>query len=110
MVKSLFTAVTLTLLVACLSVLPIRAQTSSNYELDGGWWFDGTGFVRQKLYVVNGVFQKKRPAHIDNVIKLGDLYIVPPFGDAHSHAFAPAPSPRWCSRTCVTESSTDCHC
>ena len=88
MVKSLFTAVTLTLLVACLSVLPIRAQTSSNYELDGGWWFDGTGFVRQKLYVVNGVFQKKRPAHIDNVIKLGDLYIVPPFGDAHSHAFA----------------------
>ena|SRR5690349_12707198 len=110
MVKSLFTAVTLTLLVACLSVLPIRAQTSSNYELDGGWWFDGTGFVRQKLYVVNGVFQKKRPAQIDNVIKLGDLYIVPPFGDAHSHAFAPAPSPRWCSRTCVTESSTDCHC
>jgi hypothetical protein len=65
MVKNLFTAVTLTLLVACLSVSPIRAQMSSTDELDGGWWFDGTGFVRQKLYVVNGVFEKKRPAHID---------------------------------------------
>jgi hypothetical protein len=72
MVKNLFTAVTLTLLVACLSVSPIRAQMSSTDELDGGWWFDGTGFVRQKLYVVNGVFQKKCPAHIDDVIKLGE--------------------------------------
>jgi hypothetical protein len=86
--KRLFTIFTLALFFGSLSLLSIRAQTSSNYELDGGWWFDGTGFVRQQLYVVHGKFQKKRPAHVDDVIKLGDLYIVPPFGDAHSHAYA----------------------
>jgi hypothetical protein len=84
MVKKLFAVVTLALL---FGRLQIHAQTSPNYELSGGWWFDGTGFVRQKLYVVNGVFQKKRPARVDKVIQLSDLYIVPPFGDAHSHAY-----------------------
>jgi hypothetical protein len=88
MVKNLFTVVTLAFLFGSISLLPIHAQTSSNYELSGGWWFDGNRFVRQKLYVVNGVFQKQRPAHIDEIIKLDDLYIVPPFGDAHSHAYA----------------------
>ena len=88
MVKNLFTVVTLAFVIASFSLLPIHAQTSSNYELAGGWWFNGKEFVRQKLYVVNGVFQKKRPAHVDEVIKLDDLYIVPPFGDAHSHDFA----------------------
>lgn len=63
------------------------AQVSPNYEFSGGWWFNGTGFVREKLYVVNGVFQKRRPPRIDRVIDLGDSYIVPPFGDAHSHAY-----------------------
>ena len=85
--ENLFRVVTFTFLVGIFSLLPIHAQTSSNYELSGGWWFDGKSFVRQKLYVVNGVFQKRRPAHIDDVIKLDDLYIVPPFGDAHSHAY-----------------------
>jgi hypothetical protein len=88
MVKKLFTVITCALFFGSLSLLPIHAQPGFNYELNGGWWFDGTGFVRKKLYVVNGVFQKKRPAHIDDSVNLGDLYIVPPFGDAHSHAYA----------------------
>jgi len=87
-VKHLFTVVTFVLVFCSFSLLPIHAQTSSNYELNGGWWFDGKDFVRQKLYVVNGFFQKKRPARVDEVIKLDDLYIVPPFGDAHSHEYA----------------------
>ena len=84
--KRLLAVATLTLLLGSLS-LPTCAQVSPNYELTGGWWFDGKGFVRKKLYVVNAVFRERRPARIDSVIKLGDLYIVPPFGDAHSHAF-----------------------
>jgi len=87
MVKNLFTVITLAFLFGSVSLLPIHAQTSSNYELSGGWWFDGKEFVRQKLYVINGVFQKQRPARVDEIIKLDDLYIVPPFGDAHSHAY-----------------------
>jgi hypothetical protein len=85
--KRLFAVATLTLLFGSMSLLPTHAQVSPNYEFTGGWWFDGAGFARKKLYVVNGVFQKKRPARIDRVIELSDLYIVPPFGDAHSHAF-----------------------
>jgi cytosine/adenosine deaminase-related metal-dependent hydrolase len=84
--KRLLAVFTLTLLLGSL-VLPTYAQTVSNYEFNGGWWLDGTTFVRKKLYIVNGVFQKKRPARIDKVIELGDSYIIPPFGDAHSHAF-----------------------
>ena len=84
--KRLLAVVTLALFLGS-SALPTFAQMSSNYEFTGGWWFDGTGFVRKKLYAVDGRFQKRRPSRIDRVIELGDLYVVPPFGDAHSHAF-----------------------
>jgi hypothetical protein len=53
MVKKLFTVITCALFFGSLSLLPIHAQPGFNYELNGGWWFDGTGFVRKKLYVVN---------------------------------------------------------
>ena len=84
--KRLLAVNTLALLFGSL-LLPTYAQVSPNYEFTGGWWFNGTGLVRKKLYVVNGVFQKRRPARVDDVIDLGDFYIVPPFGDAHSHAY-----------------------
>ena len=84
--KRLLAVSTLALLFGSL-FLPTYAQVSLNYEFTGGWWFNGTGFVREKLYVVKGVFQKRRPARVDRVIDLGDLYVVPPFGDAHSHAY-----------------------
>ena len=85
--KRLLAVATFALLLGSLSLFQTYAQMSPHYELTGGWWFDGTRFVRKKLYVVNGVFQKERPARVDSVIKLGDFYIVPPFGDAHSHAY-----------------------
>jgi hypothetical protein len=66
---------------------PSYSQEGVNYEFAGGWWFNGTGFVRKKMYAVNGVFQERRPAHVDGVVSLGDFYVVPPFGDAHSHAY-----------------------
>ena len=84
--KRFLAVATLALLFGSL-VLPIYAQASPNYEFTGGWWFNGAGFVRKKLYVVNGLLQERRPARVDNIINLGDLYIVPPFGDAHSHAY-----------------------
>jgi imidazolonepropionase-like amidohydrolase len=82
--KRSYALATLVLLIANLS-MPVYSQTT--YEFSGGWWFNGKGFVRQKLYAVNGIFQKRRASHVDKVIELGDLYIVPPFADAHSHAF-----------------------
>ncbi|HEY3103174.1 MAG TPA: hypothetical protein VGJ69_06255 [Pyrinomonadaceae bacterium] len=85
--KKLLAVATFALLFGSLSLLPAYAQMRPNYEFTGGWWFEGTAFVRKKLYVVDGVFQKRRPSRIDRVIELGNLYVVPPFGDAHSHAY-----------------------
>jgi hypothetical protein len=80
-------AASATLVFVCLTLLIPAARSDSTYQLNGGRWFNGTTFVRKKLYVVNGVFQQTRPARVDRVIELGELYIVAPFGDAHSHAF-----------------------
>lgn len=83
--KTLLVTASILLLSSLLS--PTYAQTSLNYEFTGGRWFDGTSFVRKKFYVVNELLQEKRPARVDKTVNLGDLYIVPPFGDAHSHAY-----------------------
>ena len=51
----------------------------------GGRWWNGSGFVPRTFYAVDGVLRAARPARIDSTIDLTGLYVVPPFGDAHSH-------------------------
>jgi len=65
----------------------VSAETK-NYELSGGQWFDAKTFVRKQFYVTNGIFTEKRPKHVDQTIELGNMFVLPPFGDAHTHAFA----------------------
>lgn len=65
----------------------VASTTTVNQELSGGWWFNGSVFVRKKFYVVNGALTEKRPRRVGNVIDLGNLYLVPAFGDAHTHGF-----------------------
>lgn len=81
--------VALATLMATLSVPTFSqaAAVNANYELSGGWWFTGRAFVRKKFYVVNGTFSERRPKRVHRRIDLGDLYVVPPFGDAHTHGF-----------------------
>jgi len=67
--------------------LPAQAVRAQHYELRGGTWFDGGRFVQRSMYVVDGMFQRRRPARVDSVIDLGTAYVIPPFGDAHTHAF-----------------------
>jgi len=74
-------------LVVSTTVSQVPTTNTVNYELSGGWWFDGGAFVRKKFYVLNGTFTEKRPKRVDQVIDLGELYVVPPFGDAHMHGF-----------------------
>ena len=68
-------------------VAAAQEATSRSYELRGGRWFDGAAFVRRDFYVRDGVFSRQRPPRVDSVINLADAYIVPPFADAHTHAF-----------------------
>ena len=44
------------------------------------------------MFAEAGRFAHVRPARVDSVIELGDLYVVPPFGDAHTHSFGSAAS------------------
>lgn len=56
----------------------------AGYALVNGAWFDGEGFREGTRYVVDGVFSE-RPARVDSVVDLEGAYVVPPFGDAHTH-------------------------
>src|SRR5258708_17416913 len=63
--------------------LPLR----KSYQFINGQWFDGKGFRRQILYSANGVLTRKKPPKVDEVVDLGNGYVVPPFADAHCHHF-----------------------
>jgi len=52
---------------------------------DNGRWFDGHGFVGQTVYTVGGALTRTPPVHVDEIVDLGQRYVVPPFGDAHHH-------------------------
>jgi imidazolonepropionase-like amidohydrolase len=53
-----------------------------------GQWFDGASFHHRHFYSVDGKLTGKKPSHVDEVIDLGNGYVVPPFGDAHNHYIA----------------------
>lgn len=63
----------------------IVSQKTSVYEFVNGNWFDGKMFKRRTLYSVNGVFAAKRPTKIDESVDLKNGFVIPPFGDAHTH-------------------------
>ena len=54
-------------------------------ELNGGWVFTGEKFEQRNLYISNGLFVKQKPGEIDRSIDVTGKYLIPPFGDAHTH-------------------------
>ncbi|HJU76137.1 MAG TPA: hypothetical protein VJ717_20520, partial [Gemmatimonadaceae bacterium] len=56
-----------------------------SYEFRNGQWYDDGTFVRRTFYSVNGVLRDNAPARVDSVIDLAGGYVIPPFGDAHTH-------------------------
>jgi hypothetical protein len=50
-----------------------------------GKWLTGDRFVSKPMYSSGGTFMERRPAAIDSTIDLGGGYVIPPFGDAHTH-------------------------
>jgi len=61
------------------------AFAGPSYELANGLWYTGDGFRRRTFFAVNGYLQEERPARVDNVLDLAGGYVIPPFGDAHTH-------------------------
>ncbi|MGH7721113.1 MAG: amidohydrolase family protein [Gemmatimonadaceae bacterium] len=64
---------------------PAMPPGTRTYALVGGQWFDGASFVPRTMYVVGEAFTAREPARVDSVVNLDGGYIVPPFGDAHTH-------------------------
>lgn len=69
------------------SAAPIGGPTVAgpSYAFVNGQWFTGVGFRHGTLYAVNGVFADRAPARIDSTIDLAGGFVIPPFGDAHTH-------------------------
>lgn len=53
--------------------------------LSGGLWFDGKDFVARTFYTQDGKLTSDRPDAVDVEIDLEGGYVVPPFGEAHTH-------------------------
>jgi len=82
---------TLGALIALL-VIPIPTLAQHVQRYDNGRWYDGTTFVARTMFVVDGTFKASFDGEPSRVIDLDGAFVVPPFGDAHSHALA---SPRF---------------
>lgn len=50
-----------------------------------GQFFTGTGFAKGTWYVVGGTFTRRKPTRVDTTINLAGKWVVPPYGDAHTH-------------------------
>lgn len=68
---------------------PLNAQTTQLnqkiYKFSNGNWFDGKNFKRQTFYSVNGILTLRKPKRVDETIDLKNGFVIPPFGDAHTH-------------------------
>lgn len=61
-------------------------QKALNIELQNGYYFSGEKFNwKEKFYIADGYFTNRAPSRIDTVIDLKSQYVVPPFGEAHTH-------------------------
>ena len=63
------------------------AAGAGAHRFVNGRWFDGESFESGTLYSVDGVLRQEAPAGHVRTIDLAGGYVVPPFGDAHTHLF-----------------------
>ena len=75
------------------SVMNIRPQksdrpaASKTYKFVNGQWFDGKRFRRRIFYSAGGRLTESAPAQVDETLDLSNGFVIPPFGDAHTHNF-----------------------
>ncbi|MFN8572078.1 MAG: hypothetical protein U0132_08480 [Gemmatimonadaceae bacterium] len=85
-----------TLLAACLAAISVAqsqaapdrgpaAAVAPTVEVTHGHWYMNGRFVDSSFYIVDGVLRAQRPARVDSEIDLQGGYVIPPFGDAHTH-------------------------
>lgn len=84
--KNWFLSLPLALLVlACGTRPPAPPLVAPGYALVNGRWYDSDEFVSRTMYVAGGRLTVTAPARIDSTIDLAGGWVVPPFGEAHTH-------------------------
>ena len=64
----------------------LRASPASpTYAFTNGQWWNGTTFVKQTLYTVDGRITARAPKRVDETIDLKGGYVVPPLAEGHNH-------------------------
>ena len=73
---------------AALAATPdVALAAPAPLAFENGLWFDGRAFRPATMFSVDGRFTTRRPRELARTIDLRGAWIVPPFGDAHSHSF-----------------------
>ena len=84
--KKIIVSVVILVFLATISAIAQTAVSKTRvYEFKNGKWFDGKTFKNRVFYSVNGVLTSKKPMGIDETVDLKNQYVIPPFGDAHTH-------------------------
>ena len=56
------------------------------YEIRGARWWNGEGFEPRTMHVAGGRFVQRPPGRADSVLDLSGAWVVPPYGEAHTHS------------------------
>ena len=73
------------LILLLLFLLSCAVDDSYYVAYENGLWFNGREFIEQTYYSIDGIFIGERPSRVDFTYDLSGKYIIPPFGDAHTH-------------------------
>ena len=64
---------------------PFVASAPLNLMLKNAQWFDGQGFKRGTLYVVDGKFTLQKPKRVNRSMDLKNQFLIPPLAEAHNY-------------------------
>lgn len=62
-----------------------NGDTAKTYAFINGQWFDGQSFTQDTWYAIQGSLTRLRPKVVERTIDLKGGFVVPPFGEAHTH-------------------------
>ncbi|HEY0992710.1 MAG TPA: amidohydrolase family protein [Kofleriaceae bacterium] len=72
--------------IEALSASAVGASPSSpTYAFTGGQWWNGSTFVKQTLYTVEGRITAQAPKRVDETIDLTGGFVIPPLAEGHTH-------------------------
>jgi len=72
-----------------ISIISCRQETSTDsIKYAGGYLFNGDKFIKKDFFIKNGKFSfDSTNKKTNKTINLDGKYVIPPFGDAHTHNF-----------------------